>query len=275
MVERGKATIIGARGFIGQALLQRLDAQGWECRAPGRAELALPLRGAGHVFYCAGLTADFQRRPLDTIEAHSCLISRLLAGGGYQSLVYLSSTRLYDSAQGEATEDQPLRLNPNTPRHLYDISKALGEAACLALGDGRAKVARLSCVFRDQHDADGFLPALMRDALRQRAERPRQALAVDSSPHFSRDYVHLDDVLDALERIATGGRELIYNVAGGRNLSNAELFTEVGRLSGMTIVPTKNDPCPEPPAVSVLRMEREFGWHPASALEKVREVFSE
>ncbi len=270
-----RATIIGGQGFIGTALAQRLAARGWDCQVPARAEISALAGDLGHVFYCAGLTADYLRRPYDTIEAHVSVVSRLLHTTSYTSLVYLSSTRLYDSSGGgTGTEEQDLLFNPSNPRHLYDLSKSLGEAACLALGGGRARVARLACVYRDHTDADGFLPALLRDVLRARGSAPHGPLAVESSPHFERDYVHLDDVLDALVLIATRGTQLIYNVASGRNLSNAALFAEVTRLSGVDIVASRGEKGTTPALVSIDRMREEFGWHPVDVLEKIGEILN-
>jgi len=63
----------------------------------------------------------------------------VLAESRYDSLVYLSSTRLYDGLHtAMVDENTPLLLDPNQPRHLYDLSKACGEAACLALGADHA-----------------------------------------------------------------------------------------------------------------------------------------
>ena len=94
----------------------------------------------GTVFYCAGLTSDYAVRAHDTVSAHVCLLNELLQGGNFETLVYLSSTRLYDSLGPYAVdEDSALALNPANPRHLYDLSKALGEALCRQAGAARAR----------------------------------------------------------------------------------------------------------------------------------------
>jgi len=75
----------------------------------------------------------------------------------FEHLVYLSSTRLYDTLDAEiAQEDMPLYLSPIQPRHIYDLSKALGENMCLTITDGRASVARLACVFGTVAGTPGF-----------------------------------------------------------------------------------------------------------------------
>lgn len=267
-----KATIIGGRGFIGRHLASRLLAAGWDCLVPDRQEALNGQKDLGHLFYCAGLTADYLRRPFDTVEAHVTLLSRILQDDRFESLVYLSSTRLYDSQPGiVGSEESPLVLTPANPRHLYDLSKALGESLCLTTGKGRARVARLSCVYNNHTDEDGFLPGLLRRIIQ---DRPA-ILEVDSSPAFARDYIHLNDVLDALILIATQGKEGIYNVAGGENVRNEDLFATLSQASGCRIIPLRHDEQPAPAKVSIHKMQAEFTWQPVSVLKKITTIIKE
>lgn len=267
-----KATVIGGKGFIGRHLAARLLAEGWDCRIPGRQESYEGQEDMGHVFYCAGLTADYIRRSFDTVEAHVSLLNRILRTGRFESLVYLSSTRLYDSQPGAvATEESSLSLDPANPRHLYDLSKALGEALCFATAQGRARVARLSCVYNDHTDEEGFLPGLLRKII---AERPT-LLEIDSSPAFARDYIHLDDVLDALVMIAVRGRGFLYNVASGENIRNEALFAALAAASGCQIVPLRHDAPPPPATISIQKIQDEFGWLPVPVLTKITSIVEE
>jgi len=267
-----KATVIGGGGFIGSNLVARLREWGWDCRVPGRHELDEPADDLGHVFYCAGLTADYAARPFDTVQAHVSLLARVLQAARFSSLVYLSSTRLYDSsALEDATETMPLLLDPTKPRHIYDLSKALGESLCNVTGNGRARVARLSCVYKDAGDADGFLPMLLRRASGSQpsSEGSPPCLQLDTSASSSRDYVAMDDVLDALVLIAVRGCQPIYNVASGENVSNAELFGVISERTGCRIEAIREDVPGTLPRISIRRMEEEFGWRPVPVLERV------
>ena len=91
-----QATVIGAFGFIGRHLSRHLQRQGFDVHEASRDERSWPDGSLGHVFYCAGLTADFAQRPHDTVDAHVALLDRVLRQQRFASLVYLSSTRLYD-----------------------------------------------------------------------------------------------------------------------------------------------------------------------------------
>ena len=293
------ATVVGAQGFVGSHLLAHLRRLGWHAEAsPRLAQNWWRDRPSlGTVFYCAGLTADYLQRPYDTVSAHVGLLNDLLRDARFDSLVYLSSARLYDSAHiapGQAVdENTPLCLNPAQPRHLFDLSKALGESLCRQVSDGRARIARLSCVVAGASDASGFVGQLLLQLQQQvqtQGHAGRIELTVNSSAHFERDYVHIDDVLDALLHIGTRGTHSIYNVANGRNLSNAALFERLESLSGCRIRPTmvvpaagaldpapRSAPSPAPAAaqVSIARLQSEFNWQPTSLLDRLPQLWCE
>ena len=268
-MQAGTATVIGSTGFIGQALLLHLRAAGWSCWAPDRDQpWPLQQRELGHVFYCAGLTADYLRRPEETVQAHVGLLTRVLQSDSYLSLVYLSSTRLYDNLPGDAlaTEDAPLCISPLNSRHFYDLTKLTGESLCQVLGEGRARVARLSCVYQGAGEGQGFLPGLL---LRLQDSAPGATLSVPSSPHFARDYVHLEDVVRALLDIAVRGCQPIYNVAAGANLGNDQLAHLVQAHSGRHLAYTL-DQAHAPAAVAAIqRLQAEFGWCPTGVEERL------
>ena len=211
-------TVIGAGGFIGSRLVARLQGEGAQLYAPARGDPAIWTRDLGRVFYCAGLTGDYRQRPFDAVEAHVGLLARILAKARFERIVYLSSTRLYDAlGDGAGQEDRPLPLDPGDPRHVYELSKALGENLALTQSAGRGAVARLSYVFDWGDGAEGFLSDWLRQA------RASRRLTLASSPSFGRDYIHLDDVVAGLRAILDSDTTQIVNLASGQTLSNAQI----------------------------------------------------
>ncbi len=239
-------TVVGARGFVGARLTQRLAAEGAQPWTPVKGDPELLKRDLGVVYYCAGLTADYDRRPFDTVEAHASLVSEIIRAGHFEKLVYCSSTRLYDGLpQVEVDETTPLVFDPGDPRRVYDLSKALGENLTLARSGGRGAVARLSNVYDWDHRAPGFLSEWLIKAAHTRD------LLLDSSPHIRRDYIHLEDVVSGLIGIAGGAG--IYNVACGSLVSNAQI-AEVFAEEGWTVRFTGAADPPPPPNVSARRL---------------------
>ncbi len=271
-------TVVGAAGFVGRRLCATLQARGAQVWAPARHEPWPWQPPLGHVMYCAGLTADYLARPFDTVQAHVSHLAQVLqhglAQGSLQSLVYLSSTRLYDGlGEGLVHERAVLSMDPVNPRHLYDLSKGLGESLCHVAGQGLARVARLACVYDGPQDADGFLPALLRQVLQARAAGVGR-VDVSSSPHFTRDYVHLDDVVDALIRIAVQGLQPVYNVASGANVSNAELFDYLERCWGCAVQPLLDTQPAPAPQVSIERLRTELHWQPLPLLAALDRILA-
>ncbi|HEY3696551.1 NAD(P)-dependent oxidoreductase [Phenylobacterium sp.] len=260
----GACTIVGAAGFVGAALDARLRAQGLNPYAPAKGDPELLARDLGCVFYCAGLTADYAARPFDTVEAHAALPAEIARRGRFERFIYLSSTRLYDggAAAEPVREDAPLMLRPAEPRHIYDLSKALGENIALTRMDGRGAAARLSNVFGWNDGDPGFLSEWLARA------RTGRTLELESSPHVARDYIHLDDVVDALIAMSEAQSPGIVNVASGELVTNAAL-AEVFAAEGWTISFRGDADPPPPPCADVGRL-RALGVAPRPVLDVVR-----
>lgn len=260
-------TVLGATGYVGSALVRHLQAAGEPCFAPARQDPVLFQRPLGHVIYCIGMTADYGVRPLETVEAHVGILRDLLARASFDSVLYLSSTRLYDSrlrASGNLVcrETDDLVLNPRESRHIYDLSKAMGESLCLQASGGRGRAVRLSCVYGGDLGRDNFLHATIRRALET------TTLELATSPDTARDYVHVDDVVRLLPEIARRGRHGLYNLASGTNVANRELIGAIARESGCAIRMTGSSGGAAPIA-SIERLCEEFAFRPRSVLDDI------
>ncbi|MES2753390.1 MAG: SDR family oxidoreductase, partial [Pseudomonadota bacterium] len=197
--------VIGAGGFVGGALVRRLQAEGQSVVPVGRGQ-AMPSL-SGDVFYCAGLTADFRSRPHDTISAHVSLINDLLRDHTFDSLTYLSSTRVYQKAvTGRETESIP--VDPADPSDLYNLSKLTGEAICLNDPRPTVRTVRLSNVFgpgSGENFLDTVIAAVRRDG----------RVHIGSGATGAKDYIAIDDVIDALLRVPDRASSRLLNLASG------------------------------------------------------------
>jgi nucleoside-diphosphate-sugar epimerase len=251
-------TVLGASGFIGSHLVARLQELEIEHVAVARND-EIPDKHLGHLIYCIGLTADFRSRPLETVEAHVCHLLGVLRTCTFDSLLYLSSTRLYRAAM-IAKEDQDITINPANPSDLYNISKALGESMLLS-SEPRARVARLSSVYGPDWGSENFLTSIVRAAVDQKR------VVLQSSFDSEKDYINVTDAVDILIKIALSGQDRIYNVASGVNVSHRELAERLGNLTGATFEVAANAPRVAFPPISVERISREFQFQAASVIE--------
>jgi nucleoside-diphosphate-sugar epimerase len=255
-------TVIGASGFIGSALSVRLRAAGEAVFEPARGAVELFTQPLGHVVYAAGVTADFRERPFDTLRANTGLLAEVLERARFDSLVYLSSARVYRHAD-HAGEAARIALQPGDPEDLHDLTKLTGEALCHASGRERVRVVRLSNVVGPDFASKNFLFELIRSACDSGRIELRSAL------HSAKDYVLLEDVLDLLPRIALSGRRDCYNLGSGRNLTHTEIVGAIASRTNAKLSVVANAAavlyCP----VDISRIRDEFGFEPRPVLDYI------
>ena len=261
-----KVTILGGSGFIGRALVRRLHAHNAHVYAPGRGDVDWK-QDLGHVIYAIGLTADFRTRAFETVEAHVEVLSEFLRRARYDSLLYLSSTRVYRGAR-DTSEESSLVVSPSDGEDLYNLSKLLGESLCLAVSRPTVRVVRLSNVYGPGATSDDFLTSVLREAAGSGAVQLRTAM--DSE----RDFVDLADVVDLLPRIADSGRHRLYNVGSGCNITNRQLADALARLNVRVSVEPGAQRVAYPP-LRIARVVEEFGFEPRQLLPQLPGLYAD
>ena len=246
-------TVLGASGFVGSHVVAYLQRAGLEFQAPARDE-SLAGRDLGHVLYCIGLTADFRERPWDAVDAHVCKLLDVVRHCTFDSILYLSSTRLYFRHGGLAREDDLLSVQPSNFEDLYNLSKATGEAIVLSLG-AKGRVARPSNVYGPRQ-SQSFLTMVLDEAV-------RGTVTFQSALDSTRDFVSVHDVAPLLVQIALRGKERIYNVGSGIPVTNEEL----GNALGCRVAVAPGAPTIRHPRLDTARIRTEFGFTPAHLLD--------
>lgn len=268
-------TIFGGFGFIGRHLAAALQSTGQPVSTPQRDAPLDSLGPLGHVIYCAGLTADFRTRAHDTMEAHIGLVSRILSQCEFDSLLYLSSTRIYDGA-ARGSEEMTFSVDPWSPNDLYNISKLAGESLCLNHASPKVRVARLSNVYGTGMFSDGpggqnFLGSVIRDAT------TASHVELHSAPGSAKDYIHIGDVVRALTLIAIDGNERIYNVASGDTVSHEELLDRLSEITDCTWSTAPDSPHVGFPEIMTGRIAAAFAgaglaWSPSRLLDRLPDL---
>ena len=213
-------TILGSSGWIGKSLSNFLRKKNLNIISVNRKNINnwfLEDINGEQVIYTIGLTADFRNKPHDTVEAHISLLSKVLRKKSITSLLYFSSTRLYNNCQ-ETKEEIPINVSSLNPSDLYNISKLMGES--LVLNDKRKdlRVIRLSNVVGPFQPIDSFLGKLLEDI------RKYNKTIIEQPSHFAKDYIHIDDVNRLLYGLMTKTPlNRIYNIGYGQNISNNEI----------------------------------------------------
>lgn len=221
-------TILGANGFIGKHLVKHLRDQGYRCDTPERGDERIFHNPLGHIVYAIGLTADFRVRPLETVEAHVCLLRRLLEEGNFDSLTYLSSTRVYADSDN-TDENADLKVNPSNLGDLYNLSKLMGESLCLHGGKTNTKVVRLSNIIGKRSDTDFFIDQLIEEG------KAQGHIEFQTTLSSAKDYLYIDDAVSLISLIALSPHNGIFNVASGEEIQNDHIACIIKDKMGFEI----------------------------------------
>lgn len=261
-------TVLGATGLIGRNLVESLQAQGHTVFAPSRREWAEVLtQPLGHVIYAIGLTADYRTQPYQTVEAHVTRLNEVIHQGHYESLVYLSSTRVYQYALG-TSEDAFVPVQPKVPGDLYNLSKLLGESICMNAPHPNTVVARLSNVLAPQGHPENFINSLILDA------QSRGHVHFQTSPQSQKDYIALADVVALLPQLHQSPHRIV-NLASGVNTSHQEVADSLERHLRCRISWEPDAPTWTFPPIDVSKLAESFDFSPTPFAVTINAMLSQ
>jgi len=263
-----KFTILGSSGFVGSHIVKELKQSQVEYYAPARDENLLD-KELGNIIYCIGLTADFRKRPYDTVEAHVCKLREVLKECEFNSLTYLSSTRLYiHNKDLEMVDEQtPIPVNVMDPFDLFNVSKLTGELLTLNCGRENVRVARLSNVYGFDFNSENFITSIIKDAVAE------NKVTLRTTPDSSKDYISINDVVQLLIKISLHGKNSIYNVASGNNTSNLDVLNVLKQETGCAIDFIPSAEKIAFPRINIDKIKTEFGFHsPHRLTDDLKEI---
>lgn len=258
-----KFTILGETGFIGSNLISHFEKNQINFDAPKTINEDIFSKKLGNVIYSIGIS-DFQKRPFETIDAHVCLLKKLLQESNFDSFLYLSSTRIYYNSKS-TLEEEPIIVSPSNLNDLYNISKIMGESLCLA-SNKNVKIARLSNVSGITKSKHLFLPWIIRDAIM------KNKITLFTKLESEKDYVHIDDVVPILPKILIDGKYKIYNVAAGFNTKSKEIVEELVKITGCAYEVIPDAPLYSFPPIHIERLKKEFDFKPTPIVQKLEKM---
>jgi nucleoside-diphosphate-sugar epimerase len=249
-------TILGSSGFIGSNIVEFLKNSNDTYYAPNKNENLFD-KNLGDVIYCIGMTADFRIRPFETVESHICILNSLLKNGTFNSLTYLSSTRLYINSKSEiAKENDRINIDPNNPDDLYTLTKLTGERICLSSGKN-VKIARISNVIGDIMTLSAsFIFSIINEI------KKTKKLNLHQSLNSSKDYILISDVVQLLLQISKVGKNEIYNIASGVNSTNQEIINILKEYFDFEVNPQVNPKEVIFPNICIKKIRADFDYNP-------------
>ena len=291
-----RAAILGAAGFMGSHLSERLVAEG--LRVVGVDNLVTGVRRnldglareprfefleadicdgldqvAGPLSMVLDLASpasplDYLRHPFETLRVGSRGVENALELARRTGAVFLlaSTSEVYgDPLEHPQKESYWGNVNPVGPRAVYDESKRFAEAITAAYRRHRAVPVRIARIFntygpRMRLDDGRVVPTFVAQALRG------QALTVFGDGRQTRSFCYVDDMVEGLWRLARSDFQDPVNLGNPHEMTILEFARAVQRQVGSSC-PIEHRPLPEDdPRVrrpDILRAREVLGWQPA------------
>jgi nucleoside-diphosphate-sugar epimerase len=245
-LEAQSILVTGSSGFLGSHLCRRLSEKGYELVGidsvyPSKQELIIPKNAKGMVFKQLDITSReqieklFKDHSFDLVfhlaaiaNPRSCKenfdlafnvnvvgTKNLLLSSKSNHIIFMSSASVYGAPIRSPIDEN----HPKNGSDPYSITKILGESLCHNFvknyGQNIITVRNFNTFGVGQLD-DYIVPTLIRQALKHKIE------IWNSTP--TRDMTYVDDTIDALLTIASGGSSgEVYNIGSGHEIQIGEL----------------------------------------------------
>ncbi len=299
-----RAMVTGGAGFIGSALVDRLLAEGHdvdvvddlstgslanlaEARATGGKQLrihqldirlpemvALAARRRPEiVFHLAAQSSvpvsvaeplfDANVNVLGTIN----VLEAARAAGSDRVVFAASGGTLYGNPS--ASKLPIAETEPHRPLAPYGVSKKAGIDYLVAYREMHAlefSALALANVYGPRQDPHGESGVVAIFAQRLIAGEP---VTINGDGEYTRDFVYVDDVVDAFVRASARGGGLICNVGTGQETSVNEIYRLLAEAAGVDTAPEHGPPRPgdvRRSSVDPGRAAMQLGWQPFTPL---------
>jgi len=281
--------VTGVGGFVGSRLARRLLERGervsgtffeeapaesgvalYEANLLDAAAISAAVRKAAPdaVVHLAGLShvGESWTRMAEYFRVNVLGTENLLAAAAGRRVVVASSAEVYGAVP---ESEQPIResreLEPRTP---YALTKAAAERLALSR---EAVVARSFNLVGPGQSARFVLPAFAAQ-LAAVARGEREAVLRVGNLSARRDFVHVDDGVEAYRLLAERGRPgEVYNLASGRAWSIGEALERLMAISGVRarieVEPALTREVDLPLLAGDAARLRALGWEPRRGLD--------
>ncbi len=290
-----RALILGAAGFIGSHLADRVLAEGWRvtgvdnlvtgtrrnlehlAREPRfdfvEADICAPLDGIGGRvdavldFASPASPIDYLEHPFETLHVGSMGVENALKLAKRTGAVFLlsSTSEVYgDPLEHPQRETYWGHVNPIGPRAVYDEAKRFAEAITMAYRRYEKVPVRIARIFntygpRMRLDDGRVVPTFVAQALRG------EPITMFGDGSQTRSFCYVDDEVEGLWRLLHASYQEPVNVGNPHELTILEFAKAVQRLVGKD-VPIVSRPLPEDdPKVrkpDIARAREILGWEP-------------
>mgnify|MGYP000878433232 CR=1 FL=1 len=216
MTSKGKVTVLGINGHIGQHAARAFVAAGWEVSGFGRSNKQ-PIEGvrfirgdAENVAEMAAAVADAEvvvnalNLPYDKwdngrMEAQTTRVIEAMGRSGGKTMVFPGNIYNYAASQRHVTPQTP--QNPQTPRGAIRVQVEAMLRQAAERGDMQVLIVRAGDFYAPNNGFDYFDQAILREAGKNR-------VAIPGSPQTGHSWAYLPDLGRAFEKVASERADL-------------------------------------------------------------------
>lgn len=296
-MKKSKVLIIGGAGFIGGNLTISLLKAGYDVRVFTRSSrsvkniskyldkielifgdfmddfaLKSAVKGVDKVIHLVSTTFPGTKSDSNVYDIYSNLIPtvRLLEicrELSIKNIVYASSggTIYGEPIYNPIDEDHPLK-----PKSLYGHSKKIIESYLTFFSENfgiNIQILRISNPygpFQNIYGTQGLIAVAFGSLMENRT------FTVFGKGDIVRDYIYIDDVMDAFKSALTSEKSNLVNISSGQGKSILEILDKIQEVTGRKIQIIKKDERKGDVKVNVLSNEhakKVYGWSPQSCLD--------
>jgi nucleoside-diphosphate-sugar epimerase len=280
--------LTGARGFLGQHVLDRLGTEhdGYaltrtkptsECVARTRnlqwirGDILEPqafvnkIDALDAVVHLASAikaaNALEDRRLFETNTIGTLNMLKLAREKGASSFIFASSAAIYGDKKR-----LPIRETfSSRPVSMYGLSKVIGERMCsfFALDQSFSTIClRISNMYGPGQGPNFVIPDLIHKSFKQK-------IVEVANPTSTRDFVYVNDVVEAVAKcvsIASRGSE-VFNIGSGIETSIREISQLIAQLSGRVIIFKRRHEHASRSVLDISKASKGLAWEPKVTLE--------
>ena len=252
--------------------LKRIELIEGDIRNPKDVQKAV--HGADAVFHLAAIRSVVKTVE-DPIVAHevnatgTLLLLHAAKQAGVQHFIFTSTSSVYGEAIGRRQREESF-LKPISP---YGIAKLAAEGYARYFFREKkfpTTSVRIFNVYGPRQNPESKYSLLVPGVLSKisKGERP----LIDGTGEQSRDFIYIEDVLDALFRILGNPKSYgqVYNLGSGQSTPVKRIVQTLLRLTGSKLKPIhglRRPSDPERTCADISKVNKELGWKPRVSLE--------
>jgi nucleoside-diphosphate-sugar epimerase len=254
-LKRNTYTIFGHTGFIGSFFKNKLFKE--NLILPKKGQIIIK-KNLGHIIYCIG-SDDWLNDSYNSYYANLGYIPEIVNKNNYLSFTFLSTSRIYRN-QNITKENSNLIINPTNLDNYYNIKKICAESFLLSQKNKKIKIARLSNIYGFNPKSTLLVPTLIKDAIKKRL------MKIFINKNCSKDFLSIEDTFSLVMKIIHKGKDKVYNVASGKNISLDKIAKKISFLTNCKILYLNQKKIIKEPIINISKIKKEFKFVPSSNL---------